>query len=368
MRTRSLSPALLCLLLGLAACEQKAAEGGGRGAVFSRGPTLVVAEPAALRDIREEVEAIGTTLANESVTITAQVTDTVSRVVFDDGDYVDQGDVLVQLTSEEEAALLAEAEINLDDARNQYRRLENLLEDGSIPVSEVDQARARYSAAEARYQSVVARLDDRLVKAPFSGLLGFRKVSPGTLVSPGTNITTLDDISVIKLDFSIPEVLLSLVEPGMRLNAESSAFPGTFFDATVRTIGSRIDEISRAATVRAIIDNSSLLLRPGMLLTVRLTTAERRALMVPESALIQRSSQAYVYTIDGAQAALTQVISGARFDGWVEILDGLDPGQAVVAEGVIKIRDGSPVVTSPAEMISNDARPERAPSRPSPGR
>jgi len=339
---------MTCLaLLCLGACGD-GREGAGRGGPpggFMRGPTLVATQPATLRPIREQVESIGTTVANESVIITAQVTDTVSKVRFDDGDYVQEGDVLVELTNEEETALLQEAEANLDDATTQYERLENLLTQKSVPVSQVDEARARMSAERARYQSVLARLSDRLVRAPFTGLLGFRQVSPGTLMTPGTPITSLDDISVIKLDFSIPEVYLGLITPTMRLVARSSAFPDVSFDAEVRTVGSRIDPVTRAATVRALIDNSDRLLLPGMLLTVKLTTSERSALMVPESALLQRASQAYVFTIRDGVAEMMEVKHGQRDHGWVEITEGLSEGIPVISEGVIKIRNGSAVTT-----------------------
>lgn len=318
----------------------------GRGG-FSRGPTLVVVEAASRRIIRDHIEAIGTTLANESVTITAQVTDTISVINFEDGQYVEGGEVLVELTSEEETALLAESRANRNDATTQFKRLENLGKDGSVPLSDVDEARSRMNAEEARYQSVLARLDDRLIRAPFSGLLGFRQVSTGTLVTPGTAITTLDDIGIIKLDFSIPEVYLSLVQPNMKLEAASPAFPDSSFDATVRTIGSRVDPVTRAAVVRANIDNTESKLRPGMLMTLRLTTAEREALMVPESAMLQRASQAYVYTINDGVAEMVQIENGTRYRGWVEVLDGLEEGTRVIAEGVIKIRNGSAVTTTP---------------------
>lgn len=317
----------------------------GNSSAFSRDPTLVVVEPAAFRVIREEVEAIGTTFANESITLTAQVTDTISVIRFEDGQFVNGGDVLVELTNSEETALLAESEANRNDAATQFARLENLGKDGSVPLSEVDEASSRLAAEEARYESVLARLNDRLIRAPFSGLLGFRQVSTGTLLSPGTPITTLDDISIIKLDFSIPEVYLSLVEPGMELQATSSAFPDTPFNATVRTIGSRVDPVTRSAVVRAHIDNPERLLRPGMLLTVRLTTERREALMVPETAMLQRASRAYVYTVDNGTATMVQIENGVRYHGWVEVLSGLSAGTPVIAEGVIKIRDGSAVTT-----------------------
>ena len=322
----------------------KSSRGGGPGG-FSRGPTQVVTATAQIREIREEVEAIGTTYANESVTITARVTDTISEVNFEDGASVNAGDVLVILTSEQEAALLRESMVNRDDAKRQTVRLEDLYKSNSVAESALDDARARLSAAEARYESVVASLQDRLVRAPFSGRLGFRQVSEGTLLTPGTPITTLDDLTIIKLDFSIPEVHLKLVHEGLELTARSSAFPDTEFSATVRTIDSRVDPITRAATVRAHIDNEDLTLLPGMLLTVRLTTAQRETLMVPEIALVQRASQVYVYTIKDGLAEMIQVTHAVRSKGWVEILSGLEAGDTVITEGVIKIRNGSPVTT-----------------------
>jgi len=341
-------PCLLAALL-LGACEQDApAPGPGGPGGFNRGPTLVVTAAAEPREIRTHVEAIGTTQANESVIITAKVTDTVSQIRFEDGGYVDQGDILIELTNREDTALLAEAQANLNDARTQLDRLENLLRQQTVPVSQVDEARARHAAAEARYQSVVARLADRLIRAPFSGVLGFRNVSAGTLITPGTPITTLDDIAVIKLDFSLPEVYLDLVQTGMALEASSPAFPERTFPATVRTIGSRVDPVTRAAIVRAHIDNPDLLLRPGMLLTVRLTTAARSALMVPEDALIQRASDVYVFRVVDGTASLQTVRHGDRQGGWVEILEGLEAGAEVITEGVIKVRDGMPVRTATA--------------------
>jgi membrane fusion protein (multidrug efflux system) len=329
----------LALLLATACSQEPASRGPGQGA-GARAAILVVTEPARVRTIRNEVEAIGTARANESVTITAKVTDTVSRVNFDDGALVEQGDVLLELANREETALLAEAQANLNDARTQLDRLENLLKQRTVPESQVDEARARFAGAEARYQSVVARLADRLIRAPFGGLLGFRQVSEGTLITPGTAITTLDDVSVIKLDFSVPETYLNLLHPGMALAARSVAYPDRTFNATVRNIDSRVDPVTRAATVRAIIANDDLLLRPGMLLTVNLVTSEREALMVPEDALVQRADQVYVYTVHDGIADTRDVRHGDRYQGWVEITSGLSEGDVVITEGVIKMRPG----------------------------
>ena len=329
------------MLLFSAGCSDEEAEGSSRGGFG--GPPLVVTKVATVRSIADIVEAIGTTQANESVTVTAKVTDSIRHVRFDDGDFVREGDVLVELTNEEQTALLQEEEAGREDAQNQYDRLKDLLEQRSIPVSDVDEARARLAAAEARYQATVARLDDRLIRAPFTGLLGFREVSAGTLITPGTPITTLDDISVIKLDFALPEVHLGVVHPGLSLTAASAAFPGRSFAASVRTVGSRVNPVTRAVTVRAHIDNPDALLRPGMLMTVKLTTASRNALMVPETALVQRGMETFVYAVTDGRAVMTTIDLGIRRDGWAEARAGITPGQEVVAEGVMKVRDGGPV-------------------------
>lgn len=346
-RNRLLS---VVLALGCAGCDGAGSgAAGGRPSDFVRPPTAVIAQIVAPREISDVIEAIGTTSANESVTVTAKVTDTVSKVRFNDGQYVDAGDILVELTNAEETALLAEAEANTEDAERQYRRLQDLYEKRSIPVSQLDEASARLNAARARYDSILARLNDRLVRAPFSGLLGFRQVSEGTLIAPGTAIATLDDIATIKLDFSIPEVHLALLKPGLSVLANSGAYPDQPFRAQVATIDTRIDPVTRSARVRARIDNKDLRLKPGMLLTVDLKTRERVALAIPEAALIARSGRTSVYVVtqqeDGPSliASLRPVVTGGRYDGWIEVISGLQDGESVITEGTIKVRDRAPI-------------------------
>ena len=307
-------------------------------------PTLVVAEPVQRKQIVDTIEAIGTAQANESVTLTSKVSDIVSRVNFNDGDFVEQGRILVELANDEQSALLAEARANLQDARTQLRRLLDLGERKMVPDSDIDEARAQADAAKARLDSIAARMDDRLVRAPFSGVLGFRRVSPGTLLTNDKPITTLDDISVIKLDFSIPEVYLHTIKPGYVIQARSEAWPGQEFSGNISTIGSRVDPVTRAVTVRAIIPNEKRVLRPGMLLTVKIITAERMSLVVPESAVTQFADNSFVYVAgsDGvARKASIQV--GARRFGFIEVTAGLKQGDMVITDGSFKIRDGQPV-------------------------
>lgn len=313
-------------------------------------PPLVIAKPVQRKKIVETIEAIGTAQANESVTLTAKVSDIVSRVNFEDGDYVERGKILVELANKEQSALLAEARANLQDAQTQLRRLVDLGKKKLVPDSDIDEARAQNDAAQARLDSIAARMEDRLVRAPFSGLLGFREVSPGTLLTNDKPISTLDDISVIKLDFSIPEVHIHAVKPGYTIEARGEAWPDRVFKGEIRTIGSRVDPVTRAVTVRAIIPNEERILRPGMLLTVKITTDERMSLVVPESALTQVADDNYVYIARNDGTAAKQSISiGARRFGYVEVVDGLQEGDMVITEGSFKIREGMPVrIQTPA--------------------
>ncbi|MBD3646883.1 MAG: efflux RND transporter periplasmic adaptor subunit, partial [Pseudomonadales bacterium] len=169
--------------------NQQRSGGGGWGS----GATIVVTEPARIETIIDEVESIGTAQANESVSLTAKVTDTVSKVHFTDGMYVEEGDILLELTNSEETAMLSEAQTALDEATRQYNRVRNLINQNLASEQQLDEARARVETAEARLEAIVARLDDRLIRAPFNGVLGFRRVSPGTLVTQNTVVTTLDD-------------------------------------------------------------------------------------------------------------------------------------------------------------------------------
>ena len=210
---------------------------------------------------------------------------------------------------------------------------------------------------QARLNSVVARLRDRLIQAPFSGVLGFRQVSPGTMLSPNTPITTIDDISIIKLDFTVPETFIGSMAPGARVVARSVSFPGREFIGTVRTVGSRVDPVTRAITVRAHIENTYRSLRPGMLLTVEVVTGERQALVVPEGAVFQIQNRAYVYMADGDIARQRQIEIGGRRFGVVEVLGGLEEGELVVVAGTTKLRDGARMRYEGAEAAISERDP-----------
>ncbi len=321
--------------------RQEAASSWGGGQAV-----LVTLASARTAEVVDEVESVGTALANESVTLTAKVTDTISKINFEDGMYVETGDILVELTNSEETALLAEAQATVEETTRQYNRVANLIDQNLASETQLDIEKARMETANARLEAIVARLDDRLIRAPFSGLLGFRNVSQGTLLSPTTQVTTLDDISLIKLDFSIPERYLSAVRTGQMITAKSAAYPDKVFSGEVHTVNSRVDPVSRSITIRAHLENEEMLLRPGMLLNVSLITHRVNALVVPEEAIIPIQTRSYVYVIDEKSTAIRKEVTvGRRSHGSVEILTGLIDGDQVVTQGIIKLRPGSTVRT-----------------------
>ena len=214
------------------------------------------------------------------------------RSAFDEGQTVNQGDILLRLENSEPLAELAAAKAALVDSESQYRRSQELFKTRVVSESELEQLEARRDADQAAVNAAQSRLNHTVIRAPFSGQLGLRRVSLGSIVSPLTVITTLDDTSRIKLDFDVPEVFMARLSIGLSVNARSAAWPDLVFHGQVISIDTRVDPISRTIIVRALLPNENARLRPGMFLTVSLMKEDVQALLVPEEAIVpERSKQ-----------------------------------------------------------------------------
>jgi membrane fusion protein (multidrug efflux system) len=343
LAARHLGPFVVCLCAG----------GVGLAAPPSAKPTPVIAAAVRMLPFEDRIEALGTLKANESVELTASVTETVTLLQFDDGDRVERDTTLAEMTSAEEHALLEEAEALVAEAERQYRRVQSLARQGTAAKSLLDERQREWQTARARLVAIESRLSDRLIKAPFSGVVGLRNISVGALVEPGDVITTLDDDSVMKLDLAIPSVFLADLMPGMPIEARSRVYPGRSFDGRVQTVDSRVDPVTRSVIVRALLPNPGRLLKPGMLMQVTLRKNVRETLVIPEAALMPLGREQFVLVAEpadgGHKAAKRRVVIGSRRPGEVEVLEGLSEGEFVVTHGTQRVRPGQAVVLQAVE-------------------
>jgi len=314
---------------------------------FSAGaqePPGVIVAPATRVAFPLTVEALGTARANESVNIRPKITETVTAIHFEEGQFVKAGQILVELEDAEARAAVASARASLLDSESKYQRNQELFQTGLVPESEVETAEARRDADRAALDAAEARLADTVVRAPFAGRIGLRRVSLGGLVGPSTVITTLDDTDTIKLDFDVYETALSHIETGLLVIAHSAAWPDTSFSGTVASIDTRVDPVSRTLTIRALLPNSRHLLRPGMFLTVELVRREITALLIPEQAIVPEQSRQFVLVVgEDGFVDRREVVLGRRRPGQVEVVRGIDEGELVVVEGTQKALPGAPV-------------------------
>ncbi len=310
-------------------------------------PPAVKVVVAKSRPIADRIEALGTLTANESVDLTAKVTETVTSLDFTDGQRVEKGDVLATMHSEEARALLGETESTAQESLRQYERTKQLASQGAASAAQLDEARRVHETARARQLAVQSRIDNLTITAPFDGVVGLRNISVGALVQPGDLITTVDDDSVMKLDFAVPSTFLPVLVAGAPVEARARAFGGKVFSGEIRSVSSRIDPVTRTVTVRAEIPNAERLLKPGLLMTVELRTNERQAVVVPEEALLPAGRRNFLMVVeDGADSPVARKVEvevGARQSGEIEILGGLAAGQRVITHGALKAADGGAV-------------------------
>jgi membrane fusion protein (multidrug efflux system) len=316
-------------------------------------PAFVSVAPVRSERVSQKLEALGNARANESVDVSSKTSNIVTAVMFRDGERVKRGQLLVQLDDAQTRADVAAAEAALAESERLYNRSRELMATEALSKAQFDQLEATLKANRARLEAAKARSEDTVIRAPFSGRVGLRRVSVGTLISPGAVITTLDDTSVIKLDFSVPENFLATLREGLTVRATAPAFPGRAFAGKVASIDSRVDMSTRSVTVRALLSNEDGALRPGMFLNVTLANDEREALIIPEQALTPEAERQFVFVVDDGKASRREVRIGGRRPGSVEVLDGLAAGEFVIVEGTQKVRDGVPVRTT--EMVAEPA-------------
>ena len=331
----------LLLLFLVASCDKETDDNERSG--WGGGATKVVTARIELQTMVDEIQALGTANANESVEIKSRISSLIDRVAFVEGQQVTKGDLLIELESSEIVAGLAVAEASLSESRSLYNRNKSLSDTKAISASTLEQLLAEVKVDEAQVEAAKARLANSRIRAPFSGRVGLRRVSPGSFVDTSTVITTLDDVRTIKLDFSVPETFMTVVNEGMTILAQSIVYPDRVFEGRVASIDTRLDPVSRAVQVRAVIPNDDDAIKPGMFMTVELQRDRGEVLVAPEQSIVPEGTTQYVFVVADGVVEKRAVILGRRIPGYVVIAEGLTAGEIVVTEGTGKVRDGSQV-------------------------
>ena len=334
--------------------------GGGRGQQVSEATVV-------LRPFSDQIDVLGVARGQRSVNITSATSELITAVLFEDGQRVGAGAPLVRLQAGEEEASIIQARANLAQAEREYERFRGLAERGVAPRVSVEDALTVVETARATLAAAEARQGDRVIRAPFAGVLGLSTVTPGTLISPGAVITTLDDISVIRVDFPVPERYLGLLRQGLPITATADAYAGESFSGRIALIDTRINETTRAVTARAEFPNPGGRIRPGMLMRVGIQQGQRQSPSVPESAVQFEGENAFVYRIAagerGSTAQRVEVEPGAVEGGFVEILSGLTANDRVVGSGLNRIQPNAPVTVAGAGGDPQTGSAEKASAR-----
>jgi membrane fusion protein (multidrug efflux system) len=317
------------------------APGGARGVVAVSQATV------ARRPFVDRLDVLGVVKGRQSVTVTSNTTELITGVHFRDGAFVRKGQVLVDLKAQQQSAEIAQAQAALDLAELDYRRWKALGDRGVAAQAAVDQRKAALDQARAAVAAAESRRGDRVIRAPFSGVVGLSDVAPGTLINPGAPIVALDDIAVVRVDFDVPDRYISTLRPGLPILARTDAWPEQPVQGRVATVDTRVDQRTRSVKARAEFPNPQGRLRPGMLVHVALERGARDALAVPEAAVQFEGDRAYVFVLGRREGRLVadqrQVRTGQVDSGFVEVSDGLAGGEAIVADGVNRISPGQAV-------------------------
>ena len=304
----------------------------------------VLVQPVRLTANDRVFEAVGTGRARLSLQVYPTVAEEVTKVLFQAQDRVSQGDLLIQLDDREEVLAVRRAEIQLKNARSLLSRYEKAVKEGAVPESEVDTVRADFEAAKVALDQAKLALEDRRIKAPFSGVVGIPKVDPGQRVTTATVITSLDDRKILHVDFEVPEALAGALREAQTENrnitATTPAYPGRTFVATISAQESRVNADRRTVLARASIENEEDLLRPGMSFTTRWTISGKRYPTIPEISLQWGRHGSFVWLARKQKAEKVPVQVIARKAGNVLVEGRLAIREPVVVEGIQRMRPG----------------------------
>ncbi|OLQ92600.1 efflux transporter periplasmic adaptor subunit [Vibrio panuliri] len=305
----------------------------------------VVTEQVQTHQVSQSLSLVGKLEAAQSVMVSPETTGKVEQIAVSANQTVKKGQLLIQLNDDKARAAVKEANAYLKDEQRKLKEFERLVTRNAITQTEIDAQKASVEIAQARLDAANADLKDLHISAPFAGTVGFIDFSRGKMVSAGTELLSLDDLSVMELDLQVPERYLSQISKGMEVTATTSAWDDVVFSGEVIGIDSRINRETLNLRVRIHFSNQDLKLKPGMLVLADMDFPAINAPIIPVQALEYSGTKRYVYVIgDDNVAQRTEVILGARVENQVVINKGLEIGQRIVVQGIVNMRDGANVI------------------------
>jgi len=358
---------LLAIVGGLGFAKFKQVEAAiAAGANFQLPPTAVTTVVAQRDTWPSTLSVIGTAAAIQGVTVSADLPGTIDKIHFESGQWVHEGDILVELDTRQERAQLANLEAQRDLAKVNYDRAQELVKAGVISRSDYDNAAAQQKATEAQVGDIKAAIARKTIRAPFSGLLGIRQVSLGQYLAAGQAIVPLQSLNPIYVNFGVPQQDTGKLVLGHVLRVTNADLPGMAFTGRITALDSIINEQTRNIQVQAVLTNKDNKLRPGMFVQVELPLGQpRQVVPLPASAINYAPYGDSVYivvemkdpkgnTYRGVRQQVVK-IDGSRGDQ-VGVVSGVNPGDEVVSSGVFRLRNGAPV------QVNNAVKPENNPS------
>ncbi|MBC8155038.1 MAG: efflux RND transporter periplasmic adaptor subunit [Bacteroidetes bacterium] len=346
------------------------AAGGGKGGAGSDGkggagsaPSAISAYVVAMQNLKEEVVSSGSLLPNEQVDIYPEVAGRIVQMNIREGQPVGKGALLLKLYDGDLQAQLQRLYAQEENTRRTEERNKQLLTRGGISQQEYDIATTNLRSAQADIELVKANLSKTEIRAPFSGVIGLRNVSPGAVVTPGTLIARMQQISSLKLDFSIPEKYGSSVKQGSDVTFEVDGTNGVS-RAVVYAIDPGVDEQNRNLRIRARVNNASSRFRPGTFARVTLTIQNERSLVVPTQSVIPQTRDKQVVVIKNGKAVFKTVTTGIRTANAIQILTGVQVGDTVATTGLLFMKPDGPVKVAKLVKLPTADVPVRSDARP----
>ena len=325
-------------------------------------PEAVSTAPVTREKWDRSVESVGSLRAVQGADLSTEESGVVTKIYFENGAEVKEGDLLLELDTDTEQANLRSAVAEQDLARTVYERTRRLRSNNTVPQSDLDAAESQLRKMSALVEQLKATIRKKQINAPFSGRLGIREVNLGQFVNNGDKIVSLQSLDPIYVDFLLPQQLIAALQSGQQLQVITDVYPGDVFEGILTAVNAEIDPVTRNIRLQGTLPNPGGRLRPGMFGRVLLSLGEAdEVTSIPATAVISATYGDSVFVIedetgeDGSARSVAKqrfIRTGRAQGDFIAVTEGLQPGETVVSAGAFKLRNGSPVT------VNNELAPQ----------